>query len=292
MTAVNRASGCKINLLLNILGKRPDGFHELETVLQPVPLFDEIEFVRSGASIELTCDNPILPCDGSNLIVKAATAFFSRTGLSSGVKIHLRKSIPMEAGLGGGSGNAATTLLGLNELFGQPIADDELQQIAAGLGSDVPFFLQQNPAIASGRGEIIESLEPFRSLASCALILVHPGFGISTPWAYQTLAQFPDALHGRAGRGRQLIAKLQSGSESGDGWGGLLYNSLEAPAFAKYPVLNLYVDSLKEHGALGALMSGSGSTVFGYFSNAAKAEQALERFRTKFGTEFWSVILP
>lgn len=292
MKSVQRQSGCKINLLLNILGKRIDGFHELETVLQPVPLFDQIEFARCGSSIVLTCDNPTLSCDGSNLIVKAATAFFEQTGIRPHARIHLRKVVPMEAGLGGGSGNAATTLLGLNELFDHPVSAAELQRIAAGLGSDVPFFLQANPAIATGRGEIIEPLEPFRSMARCTLVLIHPGFGISTPWAYKTLARFPDALHGHPGRGRQLIASLRNELDSGEGWGRQLYNSLEAPAFAKYPVLALYVDFLREQGATGALMSGSGSTVFGYFPNQQAAEQALEQVRAKFGTEFWSVTLP
>lgn len=286
-----RRSGCKINLLLNILGKRSDGFHELETVLQPVPLYDEIEFAIGGSEIDLTCDNPTLPCDGSNLIVKAARAYFERTGISPAAKMHLRKCIPMEAGLGGGSGNAATALLGLNELFDFALGNEVLQQIAAKLGSDVPFFLQTNPAIATGRGEIIEPLNPFPALAGRSLVLIHPGFGISTPWAYQSLARFPKALNGRSGRGRELIANLQLASDSTRAWAGFLYNSLEAPAFAKYPVLALYVNYLRELGAMGALMSGSGSTVFAYFEDRLVAEGALETFRSKFGSEFWSVIL-
>jgi len=286
-----KRSGCKINLLLNILGRREDGFHELETVMQPVPLWDELEFSPAGAAIELSCDQPGLPCDGSNLVVRAAHAFREASGIDSGIKIHLRKRIPMEAGLGGGSGNAATTLLGLNELFGQALPANQLSQLAAGLGSDVPFFLQSHPALSTGRGELIAPLAVFPRLAGRNLALLHPGFGIATPWAYKTLASFPEHLNGRSGRARELVREL----ESEDGtvpWGGLLYNSLEAPAFWKYPVLQLYVEAFKELGSVGALMSGSGSTVFGWFEKRAQAERAIEACRSRFGHAFWSAILP
>ncbi len=286
-----KRSGCKINLLLNILGRRPDGFHELETVMQPVPLWDELEFSRAGAAIELTCDQPGLPCDGSNLVVRAAEAFCAAAGMRTGVRLHLRKRIPMEAGLGGGSGNAATTLLGLNELFEHPLRPDQLTPIAARLGSDVAFFLQSGPALATGRGEIIESLAEFRRLRGLTLILLHPGFGISTPWAYKTLAKFPADLEGRPGRARALIQALNSDEDPG-AWSRLLYNSLEAPAFWKFPVLQLYVEAFRELGSAGALMSGSGSTVFAWFEQRTKAEQAIEVFRARFSRAFWSVILP
>lgn len=289
MTLIKR-SGCKINLLLNILGRRPDGFHELETVMQPVPLFDELEFTRTSGTLELTCDQPGLPCDGSNLVVRAGRAFGEAAGIMDGVRLHLRKRIPMEAGLGGGSGNAATTLLGMNELFDRPLRVEQLQQLAAGLGSDVPFFLQSSPALATGRGESIEPLPAFPRLQGLTLVLLHPGFGISTPWAYRTLARFPDALNGRPGRARELIRALEAGTESNH-WGALLYNSLEAPAFWKHPVLELYVEAFKELGASGALMSGSGSTVFAWFAQRAAAEQALETFRGRYGAAFWCVTL-
>lgn len=290
MTLLKR-SGCKINLLLNILGRRSDGFHELETVMQPVALFDELEFAIGGTTFELSCDHPGLPCDGSNLIVRAAYAFREVTGIPSGVRMHLRKRVPMEAGLGGGSANAATTLLGLNELFGGPLGVGELARLAAGLGSDVAFFLQCGPALATGRGERVQPLTEFGRLRGLSLILLHPGFGISTPWAYKTLARFPGELNGRPGRARELIAALESG-EPTTRWGGLLYNSLEAPAFWKFPVLRLYVEAFKELGSVGALMSGSGSTVFAWFERRPQAEQAMEVFRSRFGEAFWSVILP
>lgn len=288
---LTKTSGCKINLLLNILGKRADGFHELESVMQPVPLFDELDFRSGGVGVRLTCDNPALPCDGTNLIVKAARAFQIATGITPQVGIHLRKRIPMEAGLGGGSANAATTLLGLNELSGNPLSITQLHATAAALGSDVPFFLQANPALATGRGERVKPLAPFGALYPLTLLLVHPGFGISTPWAYQALARFPDALNGQPGRANRLIDALQASTGEG-AWSGQLYNSLEAPAFWKYAVLHLYVEEFKTQGAFAAMMSGSGSTVFAWFSNRLKAEQGLEKFRSRFGDRLWSAILP
>lgn len=288
---LTKTSGCKVNLLLNILARRTDGFHELETVMQPVPLFDELDFKNGGTGVRLTCDNPDLPCDGTNLIVKAANGFHVAAGITPQVSIHVRKRIPMEAGLGGGSANAATTLLGLNELNGNPLSNVQLQSAAAALGSDVPFFLQSNPALATGRGERVEPLAPFAALRPLTLVLVHPGFGISTPWAYQALARFPDALNGQPGRAACLIDALQTPAGEG-AWSTQLYNSLEAPAFWKYPVLQLYVEEFKTQGALAARMSGSGSTVFAWFGNRLTAEQGLEKFRSRFGDRLWSAMVP
>lgn len=284
-----KQSGCKINLLLNILGKRDDGFHELETVLQPIPLYDRLEFWIGGSSVRLTTNHPDLPCDGGNLIVRAAERFRSVSKITDGVFIHVDKRIPMEAGLGGGSANAATTLTGMNELFGKPVSFGQLHDIAAELGSDVPFFLQSRPALATGRGEYVRPLQPFAPLDNLSIVLVHPGFGISTAWSYKTLAEFPDALNGQKGRAKELINAF----DATDGrWKELLYNSLEFPAFRKYPVLQLYVNEFKNVGAQAALMSGSGSTVFAYFDSKSKAESALESFQSKFGKAGWSAIIP
>ena len=283
-----RKSGCKINLLLNILGKRDDGFHELETVMQPVPLFDELHFDRVGDRVEMSSSHPHLPCDQTNLVVKAASSFQEATGICEGVRIHLEKNIPMEAGLGGGSSNAATTLLAVNELFDSPISAKELSDIAASLGSDVPFFLQSGPALATGRGEKIQPLEPFFQIDKLSLLLVHPGFGISTGWSYRTLANFPDGISGRPGRGTELIEAIRT--DEGD-WGSKLYNSLELPAFHKYPVLELYVEFFKERHAQASLMSGSGSTVYAYFETPGEAERALDEFKSEFGDVGWSTIV-
>src|SRR5471032_335465 len=207
---LEKKSPCKVNLLLNILGRRADGFHELETVMQPVNFCDEISFERDGNGIKLSCSDKRLPVNSKNLVFRAAENFLSAAKISDGVKIHLEKKIPLAAGLGGGSGNAATTLLALNELFGQPLAAEKLCEIATALGSDIPFFLQDKPALATGRGEKIQPLENFSALDGKAFLLIHPGFGISTPWAYQNLARFPKALNGKAGRAKELVEKLQA----------------------------------------------------------------------------------
>ena len=288
--ALEQKSPCKINLLLNILGKRPDVFHELETIMQPVAYHDRLSFERAARDVTLTCSEPGLPVDGSNLVYRAATRFLEAVSVRDGVKIYLEKQIPLAAGLGGGSANAATTLLGLNELFGKPLSSETLNQLAAALGSDIPFFLQTKPALAVGRGEQVESLDEFPALRGRVFLLFHPGFGIATPWAYQNLARFPAALNGQAGRAQKLITVLRA--ESLVVAGKEFYNSLEAPALDKFPILAIYQEFLLNQGAEVALMSGSGSTTFALFPSRAVAETAAEKFRDQFGKAGWLAIVP
>jgi 4-diphosphocytidyl-2-C-methyl-D-erythritol kinase len=290
MTTLEKSSPCKVNLLLNILGPRPDGFHELETVFHPVNLCDRLQFSRAARGVALTCNQPQLPTDASNLVHRAATQLLAAAGIADGVRIHLEKHIPLAAGLGGGSSNAATTLLGLNELFDQPLSLPQLHALAATLGSDVNFFLQSKPALATGRGEKVEALESFAALRGACFFLVHPGFGISTPWAYRELARFPAAQNGVPGRAPKLIAQLQHSDLVAAGRE--FYNSLEAPALEKYPVLALYQEFLRAHGAAATLMSGSGSTTFAIFSNSSAAAAVVEPFQTRFGARGWIAVVP
>jgi 4-diphosphocytidyl-2-C-methyl-D-erythritol kinase len=280
-----KASCCKVNLLLNILGKRPDGYHELETVIHPVNLCDRLEFERAANGIHLKCSDPRLPVNSKNLVFRAAALFLQSAGASEGIRIHLDKQIPVAAGLGGGSGNAAVTFLALNELFGHPLEPAKLAELAASLGSDIPFFLQSNPALATGRGEVITPLGFFPALRGTYLVLAHPGFGISTPWAYEQLARFPAAVRGEIGRAQRLISLLQTDLAAG---GREFYNSLEAPALRKYPLLELFQENFRENGALGALMSGSGSTTFALARSQAAAENLVEKLKDKFGANFWT----
>ena len=288
---LEKPSPCKVNLVLNILGKRPDGFHELETLMHPVNLCDTLRFTRGGAGVTLSCSDARLPVDAGNLVHRAASAFLAEARIGDGVSLHLEKRVPMAAGLGGGSGNAATTLLGLNELFGHPLDAVTLHRLAAQLGSDVPFFLQSAPALATGRGEIIEPLADFPALRGTAFLLIHPGFGIATAWAYQQLARFPAALQGNPGRARALADSLLRANAPAIAGEGGFYNSLEAPAFEKYPVLSLYQDFLRSEGALAALMSGSGSTTFAIASNPEAARGLEERFKSQFGN-CWTAVVP
>lgn len=290
MAALEKPSPCKVNLLLNILGRRPDGFHELETLMHPVQVCDRLTFERGGVGVTMTCDNASLPTDSRNLVHRAATAFLQAAQISEGVRLHLEKKIPLAAGLGGGSGNAATTLSGLNELFGNPLPPEKLHELAAALGSDVPFFLQTKPALATGRGEQIQPLDFFPALRGATFLLVHPGFGIATAWAYQNLARFPAALNGQPGRAQKLVTRLRGGDL--ETAGRAFYNSLEAPALEKFPLLALFQEFLRSHGADAALMSGSGSTTFAIVRGAKAAGTLREKFKAKFGDSCWTALVP
>jgi len=288
---LHRESPCKVNLLLNVLGRRPDGFHELETIMHPVHLTDALSFERAASGIELGCNVPELPVDSRNLVHRAATAFLNRAGIQrEGIRIHLEKRLPLAAGIGAGSANAAATLAGLNELFGSPLSEAELQELAVALGSDVPFFLQCKPALATGRGEQIQPLDFFSIVRGAAFLLVYPGFGVSTPWAYRSLARFPDALNGRPSRAQKLIAALNSGDLNAVG--SELYNSLEAPVLSKYPLLQLFQDHLRELGAPAVRMSGSGSTTFALAPAPEAAEEWAARLKKRFGSQLWTAVAP
>lgn len=284
---LERTSPCKVNWVLNILARRPDGFHELETLMLPVPLTDDLSFVEvSGDGIELTCNRPDLPVDRTNLVYRAAEQFLAAAGIKTGLRIHLEKRLPLAAGLGGGSANAAVTLSALNELFGAPVASARLAELAAALGSDVPFFLQDGPALATGRGELITPLESFPVLRGKGLVVVHPGFGVPTAWAYQTLAKYPAAVHGRRGRAAEAATALRQGDWEAAARG--LFNSLEAPVLPKYPLLQVFQDFFREAGAVGVLMSGSGSSTFALTESAGAAQELVARFEAKFGQTCWA----
>jgi 4-diphosphocytidyl-2-C-methyl-D-erythritol kinase len=287
--ALEKLSHCKVNLLLNILGKRPDGFHELETVMHPIRIYDRLVFSQGGQSIQLTCSGSSLPTDSGNLVYRAAALFLGAAEVKEGVRIELEKRIPLAAGLGGGSGNAATTLLGLNELFGYPLTASRLLALAASLGSDVPFFLQDKPALGTGRGETIQPLEPFLCLRGATFLLIHPGFGIATSWAYQQLSRFPEAVNGRPGRAKTLISLLQSAAL--EAAGSEFYNSLEAPALEKFPILGLFQEFLRANGVAVTLMSGSDSTTFAILRSEREAQELAEKFKSKFGHKNWVALV-
>jgi 4-diphosphocytidyl-2-C-methyl-D-erythritol kinase len=216
-------------------------------------------------------------------------AFLEAAGIAEGVRIRLDKYIPLAAGLGGGSANAATTLLGLDELFERPLTPAALAELAACLGADVPFFLQARPALATGRGERIQPLDFFPALRGVWALLVHPGFGIGTGWAYQALARFPTALHGQPGRAARLIECLGAGDLATAS--AQFYNALEMPALDKYPILALYQEFLRAEGALATLMSGSGSTTFALAPGQAAALQLRDTFLARFGANCWTAVV-
>ena len=280
-------SPAKINLYLRILGKRPDGYHELETLMVPLGFGDEITLWPHADRLKLECDNPSLPTDDSNLALRAAKRLAERCGVKQGAKIALTKRTPLAAGLGGGSSNAAAVLCGLNQLWGLQADDSMLHELAAGMGSDINFFLAGGAALCGGRGERIEAV-PCKLSAS--VLLVNPGFGISTKWAYERWAK--TAAESRLTASPPPVSLLLRALAEDDlaGVSRCLFNSLEAPSIRKFPVLELIKNTMRDNGARGALMSGSGATVFGLFADPKAAEKSARRVREQFGPSMWTKV--
>ena len=262
----------KINLGLHIHKKRDDGFHELETLFQMVAWFDEVELEETQGNVELFCDTPGIPNDETNLVVKAARLLQNLfPGKCRGVKIKLKKNIPSGAGLGGGSGNAAGVLLALNVLWNLKIPRDDLISMASELGSDVPFFLMSPCAIGTGKGEI---LQPVESPISFYILMIYPGFPISTPWVYGNLNLKLTKSENNISILKNFIMRSVFAQ-----LGAALYNDLEPVVFKRYPEILTMKNELLNSGAEGALLSGSGSTVFGIFDNPEIAKKVLVRFK-------------
>lgn len=274
--------------MLNILGRRSDGFHELETLFHHIPIYDTITLEDLGADFRFTCSSNKIPTGSENLVYRAAMSFFTKAGIKPRGHIHLEKNLPSEAGVGGGSANAAITLRALNAELENILTQEDLHAIAASLGADVAFFLLDGPAIGYGRGERLEPLPPFDCLRGSYALLIKPSFGVSTAWAYKTLKQYPQDLNGRPGRVREFADILRHGTLRDAA--PHFYNSLEAPVLAEYPILKDYQTFLCENGADVALMSGSGSTTFALFSDKNAAEKMPALFQERFGVQSWMAL--
>jgi len=262
------SSPAKINLMLAVTGLRDDGFHSLTSLVAPLSFGDTI-FLRVEAGkqgISLESSDPALPNDDGNIAWRAGDLFLKRFGLDSKVEIRIEKNIPIGAGLGGGSSNAATVLKGLAALF--EIQDGPaLRELAEELGSDCPLFLNPEPLIMRGRGEDIERLNDAakQTLAGESLVLFKPAFGISTPWAYQSLARLGD--YAEASEAEKRLSAWKEGALS---LSELLSNSFDSVVGRKYPSIPLMLESIREKTGVSCLMSGSGSTCFA-LCDAAKA---------------------
>lgn len=281
-------SPAKINLFLKVLHKRSDGFHELETLFERIDLADEIALKKLPQDVvRIQCPSH-LPKDSKNLAVAAAQILKEKCHVKTGVLIKLRKKIPIQAGLGGGSSNAATVLLGLNKLWKLKLSQKKLMALGATLGSDVPFFvLNTSFAKAHGRGEILKTVAaPKAKLWHC---LVKPGFGISTKEAYQNLKlpQGDGALTPQKADVSMLVHAIQKNDPQTVS--GFLVNSLEHSINKKVREIDLIKNELLAQGALGALMSGSGSTVFGIFKTSFAALKAKNFLQKK--NKSWQVFV-
>jgi 4-diphosphocytidyl-2-C-methyl-D-erythritol kinase len=264
----------KINLSFEIKGRREDGFHEIETLMAPISLADRLTIKRSETTngIQFSCDDPSVPGGGDNLVVRAARLFQKTTQIGAGIEIALEKKIPHGAGLGGGSSDAATTLLGLNDLFETRLDQKDLIELAAQIGSDVPFFILGSAATCRGRGELVEPA----GLPVCLnLLLVKPDFGVPTPWAYQ---RWEDSR------------ELPGVNYAPQDFSGVRFvNDLERPVFEKFVLLGHLKTWLRVQPEVGvALLSGSGSTVFAVLREGVDAEELAARVRESLDASMWT----
>ena len=273
-----RASA-KVNLALEVLGKRGDGYHEIATVLQAVDLFDRLT-VETADTLSLRADDPELPADEGNLVMRAARLLQKTAGVEQGARIELRKRIPVAAGLGGGSSDAAATLLGLNRLWGLRWPRARLQELAVELGMDVPFFLGTGRAVARGRGERLQALP---GGGGYALVLVNPLEPLSTREVY---GRVPAGWHAEPTGTERVIEALRRRNVAA--LAAALTNNLEWVVEPVLPVIGRMKAALLAAGALGAIMSGSGPTVFGLARSLDHARQVRSRV-SRAGWACWAV---
>ncbi len=263
----------KINLLLRVLRKRPDGYHDLASVMQQISIYDELEYTLQQEGITLHCPGTDLPTNEQNLIYRAAQTIFNHTGYRNGVEIVLNKSIPSAAGLGGGSSDAATTLMTLNDLCSLGLSKTELIKLGAKLGADVPFFIFGRSAFATGIGDKLQTLP---DLPQINMVLINPTFPLSTKTVYENLNL---ALTKK--KNNYSIPRFYAlGDVIRE-----LHNDLEAVSLKMHPELNDLKQMLMKEGALGALMSGSGPTLFGIFADEKSAKEAREAILKKVSGE-------
>lgn len=264
----------KVNLSLDVVRRRKDGYHELEMVMHTVNLFDTVDISIEDANeilVMVSTDSAIIPSDDSNLCAKAANLFLNEIGVFKKVNIYIEKNIPVGAGLGGGSSDAAGTLLALNQLLDNPLSAEVLAGLAKKIGADVPFFIYGGCMLARGIGEI---LSPLPSLREATILIAKPDYGISTPYVYKNLRLDSNTPHPDT---QSVIKAIQQNDLSllGKASG----NVLETVVCKEYPEIEEYKQIMKNHDAVYSLMSGSGSSVFGVFANIQLAENAAKELK-------------
>ena len=264
-------SYAKINLGLNVLAKRPDGYHAIETIFQELEFHDMLYFRKHSGALTLESDMADLPLGESNLVYKAIQALHQYCQCPTQVAVYIKKNIPLGAGLGGGSSNAARTLVGMNQLFQLGLSVSELAELGAQLGADVSFFVYGGTALGTGRGEQIRLLE---GGGQFWILLINPGIHVSSGWAYKKLN-----LKLTNSKGLIRLSTLFTRGHITEASSRHLRNDLEEPVMKKYPIIRSIKTQLCENGAEWAMMSGSGSTVFGIFHEKEFAEKALQQIR-------------
>ena len=264
-------ANAKINLTLDILGKRPDGFHEVAMVMQTIGLHDTLVMEKTERDIELSINVPWLKADEKNLAWRAAELIRQEYGLEGGVRIELTKRIPVAAGLAGGSADAAAVLKGMNDLYGLQLTEEKLCELGARLGSDIPFCIMGGTMLATGRGEVLTRLS---DMPETWVVLAKPRISVSTAWAYQNYDEQGADRHPDNEAIKQAIARGNRKAVAG-----LLCNVLESVTIKKYDVIAEYKQMMLDKGAMASMMSGSGPTVFGLAKNREQAEAIADVLR-------------
>ena len=276
MKSLTLKAPAKINLYLDILGRRKDNYHQIESVIQSISLYDTLHFEKIKREIEIICDHPFISNKENNLIYKAAQLFFNLTNLAPGVKITVQKKIPIGAGLGGGSSDAATTLLGLNLFFKTKIPLFDLMKCSSQIGADVPFCLRKGTALIRGIGN---EVYPLPSLEEGWIVLVYPDIHISTAWVYERISR---KLTNKNLKTKLNIPDLikRTKSKKLHAMGDLLYNKLEEVVIKEFPLITTIKEKFRKNGAKNILMSGSGSTLFTLVENAKDANKMADYMRS------------
>lgn len=274
---LHKLSPAKVNLHLTVLRKREDGYHDIITLMQRISLYDEMTFAALPSGITVKCPGSSLPEDGGNIVHRAASAYFSYMGYKKGIAITIGKKIPVAAGLGGGSSNAATTLVTLNEMTGASCPREELMKIGKTLGADVPFFIFGKTAWATGIGDCLQAAA---NIPPLWFLLVNPGIPVSTKMVYESLnlRLTKDAINYSI-----PAVKIGMGNNVSEG----LKNDLEKVTLARHPILNQLKKLLLSCGASETLMSGSGPTLFGIFATEEQARKARETLTAKGAGKWW-----
>lgn len=269
-------SPAKVNLRIEILKKREDGYHEIETILQKISLHDTLHFsLKKEKGVTITTDHPSLSVGKDNLAYKAVESMLKVSGYKGGVHIQIEKRIPLGAGLGGGSSNAATTLKALNQLLELRVSKKRLMELGLQIGADVPFFFLEGAAMGSGIGERLKKIE----LPALWFVLIYPNFEVSTRWAYQNFVLTNQRIH----------FNLQKFIKTPEGISRILLNHLEEVVSKKYPQIDIMKKILCSGGAMGTLMTGSGPTVFGIFPEEKGVTEAYGRIEELVKRRGWIV---
>lgn len=262
----------KINLGLDVLGKREDGYHEVRMIMQTIRMYDQLDMRKSvEPGIHLTTNKKYIPVDENNLVWRAAKLMMDTCGIIEGVSIHLHKVIPVAAGMAGGSSDAAATLVGMNRLFHCGLSKEKLMELGVQIGADVPYCVLRGTALAEGIGEKLTVLPP---MPDCWILIGKPGISVSTKYVYTTLDLNTDTVH-------PDIDGMKKALEDGNLYGitERMGNVLQDVTIPAYPEVERIKEQMKTLGAVNAMMSGSGPTVFGIFDNEEKAQKACQKLR-------------